>query len=313
MVFLMATILVTGGSGNLARYVAAELAPSHRVVLFDRISPQQASFPFESDCPLMLGELTSQQDCDRVVREAHPDVIVHLGAIPVPTDSAELAARMRSEGFSPPDLPADEAFRTNVLGTYYLLAAAQRHGVRKIVAASSYFVIGVGFRTGNRPFEVDYLPFDEEHPLRPEDTYSLSKVLNEEMYRAVARATRLQTIALRLLRVTFPHRDDPVKVFDIQPPQPLGQDFLTWLEYVDARDAAQAVRLAVEADNLPLFDAFIIATDVTVRGDPRALVLDLYPELHDKANTWRSGDLPFSIEKARRVLGYEPEHSWRKP
>lgn len=308
----MATVLVTGGSGNLARYVAAELAPSHRVVLFDRIPPWQAPFPFQSEGPLILGELTAQQDCDRVVGEVLPDVIVHLGAIPVPTDSAELTARMRSEGFAPPELPADATFRTNVLGTYYLLDAARRYGVRKIVAASSYFVLGVGFRTSNRPFEVDYLPLDEEHPARPEDTYSLSKLLNEETYRSFTRAYGLQTIALRLLRVTFPHRDDPANVFDVQPPQPLGQDFLTWIEYVDARDAAQAVRLAVEADDLPLFDAFIIGTDVLVRGDPRELVLALYPELRDKATAWRTEDLPFSIEKARRVLGYDPKHSWRK-
>lgn len=307
----MATVLITGGAGNLARYVADELKPAHDLILFDRVSPSLAPFPFNHDGQLIIGELTSRDDCDRAIRAARPEVIVHLGAIPVPTDSPVLTARMIAEGFAPPALPPDETFRTNVLGTYYLLDAAQRHGVKKVVAASSYFVLGIGFRTSGRPFQVDYLPLDEEHPCRPEDTYSLSKVLNEETYRAYARAFGIQTIALRLLRVSFPHRDDPAKIFDAQPPDPLGGDFLPWIEYVDARDAAQAVRLSIEATNLPAFESFIIGTDVLIAGDPRETVLNLYPHLADKVDAWPPGELPFSITKARRLLGYAPQHSWR--
>lgn len=307
----MATVLVTGGSGNLARYVIEELRPAYELTLFDRISPSQAPFPFDYDGPMVIGELTSQDDCDRAIQVAQPDVIVHLGAIPVPTDSPTLTARMIAEGFTPPALPPDETFRTNVLGTYYLLDAAQRHGVNKIVAASSYFVLGIGFRTSGEPFAVDYLPLDEEHPSRPEDTYSLSKVLNEETYRAYARAFGIQTIALRLLRVTFPHRDDPAKVFNAQPPDPLGEDFLSWIEYVDARDVAQAIRLSIEATDLPAFESFIIGTDVMIAGDPRDVVRRLYPDLSDKIDRWPAGELPFSIAKARRLLGYAPQHSWR--
>lgn len=306
----MATVLITGGAGNLARYVAAELAPAHHVILFDRVSPAEAMYSFTSDHPFVQGELTSRDDCARVVAQTDPDVIVHLAAIPTPTDHPEVVARMRARGL--PELPEDETFRVNVLGTFHLLDAARRHGVRKIVAASSYFTIGLGFRLSPEPFQVDYLPFDEEHPSRPEDSYSLSKLINEETYQAFARAYGVQTVALRLLRVTFPHRDNPAEVFDIQPPTPLGIDFLTWIEYVDARDAAQAVRLALEADHLPMFDTFFIGTDVTVREDPRALVLSLYPELREKAAGWQDGDLPISIEKARKVLGYNPQHSWKE-
>jgi nucleoside-diphosphate-sugar epimerase len=308
----VAKVLITGGAGNLARYVAAELAPrGHEVVLFDRLAPTQVRFPWEAEHPLVQGELTSLADCERAIRESGASTIVHLGAIPSPTDHASVVARQEAQGFPP--LPEDETFRVNVMGTYYLLDAARRHGVERIVAASSYFTIGLGFRLADQPFEADYLPFDEEHPSRPEDSYSLSKLLNEEMYRAYSRAYGIQTVAMRLLRVVYPHRDDPAVVFDVKPPEPLGRDFLTWIEYVDARDAAQAFRLGVEAEGLAPFETFFVGTDVTVRDDPRELVRRLYPDLAAKTRDWRPGDLPISIRKAERMLGYQPRHSWRQP
>jgi UDP-glucose 4-epimerase len=310
----VSNVLITGGTGNLGRYIADELAPKHDVVLFDSRAPEESPFPFETKHPFIRGELTSREDCERVVGEVKPDAIVHLAAIPVATDHPRVLAELQAIGF-PEQVLKGDTFYVNVVGTHYLLEAARRHGVKKIVAASTLITLGFYFRWSDQPFEIDYLPFDEEHPNRPEDSYSLSKLINEEMYKAAARAHGIQIVALRPARVAFPHATHRAAVeFDIDPASlaGLGSEAFNMILYVDVRDAAQAFRLALEADGLPPFDVFFIITDATVRGDPREVMLELYPELREKSSNWKPGELPISIEKARRVLGYEPRYSWRQ-
>ena len=80
--------------------------------------------------------------------------------------------------------------------------------------------------------------------------------------------------------------------------------------YIDRRDAAQAVRLALEYDS-PGMEVFIIANHDTVMTRPVAeLLAEVYPDvpLHREVGPHET---LLSIEKARRLLGYEPEHSWR--
>jgi nucleoside-diphosphate-sugar epimerase len=81
--------------------------------------------------------------------------------------------------------------------------------------------------------------------------------------------------------------------------------------YIDARDAAQAIRKAVEAP-LKGADVFIIANAETVMTQSSAqLMKDAFPDVPVKKKLTKNETL-LSMEKAKRVLGYKPQHSWRK-
>ncbi|MDR2933069.1 MAG: NAD-dependent epimerase/dehydratase family protein, partial [Oscillospiraceae bacterium] len=79
-------VLITGGAGKLGRFVADELRKEHNVTLFDVLAPDETPVPWETDLKFVKGDLTCLADCMRAITLAEADVIVHLGAIPNPTD-----------------------------------------------------------------------------------------------------------------------------------------------------------------------------------------------------------------------------------
>src|ERR687888_857263 len=186
-------VTITGGTGSLAEYVANELAPKHELVLFDRLEPGRNRFQYEPKGRLVSGDLTSFADCQRAVEGSQ--AVIHLGAIPYTVDHPDIVANAEKQGRELP--PWDETMRVNTMGTYYLLEAARRAGVKTVVAASSNCVLGHGFRISGTPFPIEYLPIDEAHPLDFEDSYSLSKHLNEDTLQAYSRAHGMHCYALR--------------------------------------------------------------------------------------------------------------------
>jgi nucleoside-diphosphate-sugar epimerase len=304
-------VLVTGGAGNLGRCLADELTSrDHRVTLFDRVSPQDSRVPWQTNLPFVQGELTSGEDCARAIQEAEAEAICHVGAITYATDHPQSVSRRAAQNL--PAIPEDETFRTNVLGTYYILDQARRNGVKVVAAASSYFVLGLGFRISKEPWWPVYLPIDENHPNSPEDSYSLSKLLNEEMLKSYTRAWGIRTIAFRLMGVYYHFRDDSQTRFREKATlSPHGPPSFEAFQYVDGRDAAQGFRRAIEASNLDPFEAFFLASDRSIEESPRDAVLRLYPHLSDMVGSLGPDDLLISIDRARKRLGYEPKHSWR--
>ena len=80
--------------------------------------------------------------------------------------------------------------------------------------------------------------------------------------------------------------------------------------YIDARDGAQAVRLGLESD-LKGTEIFIIANADTVTSRPNAaLVNEFYPDVEVRGDRGEHETL-LSIEKAKRLLGYQPAYGWR--
>jgi nucleoside-diphosphate-sugar epimerase len=301
---MIRNVLITGGAGGCARYTAAELRERYNVTLFDRALPGEGMYPWETDLPFVKGDLTSLSDCMRAITLAQADAIVHLGAIPF--NSERQPGQQGAQ-----HLAEDETMRVNTMGTFYLMDAARRLGVKRVVMASTFFVLGLGFRISDNPFIVEYLPIDEEHPLRPEDSYSLSKVLGEEILAAFSRAYGIQTVAFRLMGVDYPHWRR--HSFGVTPEaRPEGMKRFSSFQYVEAEDVALACRLALEAEGLDSFEAFYLATDTTLAGETRPTLERCYPELAPMASGIQGYDGLISIEKARRKLGYEPQHSWRQ-
>jgi UDP-glucose 4-epimerase len=213
------------------------------------------------------------------------DAIVHLAAIPAPGILSDVAT-----------------FHNNIRVTYNVFHAAQRAGIKNIVYASSETVLGL-------PFDVPppYIPVDEEYPARPESTYSLVKHLEEQMAIELVRwDPTLKIVALRFSNVMSPEDYAAFPSFDDDATK---RKWNLW-GYIDARDGAQAILRALEWEQTG-FDRFIIAAADTVMSRPNAeLVEEVFPGVPLKGELGVNDTL-LSIAKARRVLGYEPEHSWR--
>ena len=289
----MKNIVVTGGSGKAGRAVCRHLVERGYSVL--NVDMVASSDPV---CPLLKVDLTDFAQVmdamqwtggkDHPFRKFRtPDAVVHLAAIPAP------------------DLmPEEVTFRANVVSTYNVFDAALRAGVRRIVWASSETTLGLPFSPGNPPA---YAPVDEEHPMRPESAYSLSKDLGEEMARQMARWNPgTAFIGLRLSNVMEPH--DYAR-FPTWQDTPRFREWNLW-GYIDARDAAQAVRKALHVD-LTGADHFIIANaDTVMTRDSAELMAEVFPDVPLRGKVEGTATL-LSIDKARRVLGFAPEHSWR--
>jgi nucleoside-diphosphate-sugar epimerase len=276
-------IIVTGGSGKLGRSVVKRLiAEGHEVLNLDREGDRSPG--------LVVVDLKDYgQVIDAVLgvddRQAGCDAIVHLGAIPAPGLVPDVAT-----------------FHNNILSTYNVFQAARRAGITKLVYASSETVLGL-------PFDIDppYLPVDEEYPARPESTYSLVKHLEEQMAIQLTRwDPELSITALRFSNVMDPGDYAAFPAFDADATL---RKWNLW-GYIDGRDGAQAVLRALE-NAKPGFEAFIIAAADTVMSRSSAdLAAEVFPGVEFVKEVGENETL-LSIDKARRMLGYAPEHGWR--
>ena len=277
-------VLVTGGSGNVGTAVVDHLqGAGHEVRVFDLKPPRADAVAY------VKGSVTAPAEVEEAVEGM--DAVVHLAAIP--------AWR--------PEIPAVDFMHVNVTGTFNMLEAAGKHGVGKFVLASSDSALGFVF--GTNRFVPDCFPIDENHPLRPQDPYGLSKLLGEELCRAATRKYGVQTICLRFCWVWF--EDTHAHRADILKGDASALAKTLW-GYVDVRDAAQACRLAVECpDTLPGDPFFITAEDTFADAPSLELIHAHYPEV------WKISDAYlvekhkglFDISKARLKLGFVPRYS----
>jgi nucleoside-diphosphate-sugar epimerase len=302
-------VLVTGGSGNLARYCHQELMThGHEVVLFARPRSPGPAIPWDPDAAFVTGDLVSADDCRVAFELFHPDAVVHLGGIPTTDPPAHPVAAIATRGAP---RPTRGAFCVNTVGTYHVLQAAQATSCRRIVFASSINVI-------SRPDTADAyprLPIDESTPVFPTNGYGLSKLLGEEMLRAFSAATGVSATTFRMMHVWMPHEPagqqsaNPILGGSAQ--SPVDGRLAIW-EYLDARDAAVACRLALEAPESG-FEVFYLATDRTCREPHRDLLARHFPRYAADAARMGPDDLIVSIRRVRERLGYAPRHSWRGP
>ena len=284
-------IAVTGGSGKLGRTVVAVLGQAgHEVVNLDVTGQRGPGFVrvdltnYGETIDALFGQNDPSAGPDQTAKPAF-DGLVHLAAIPAPGILSDVAT-----------------FHNNILSTFNVFQAARRAGIDNIVYASSETTLGL-------PFDVPppYIPVDEEYPARPESVYSLVKHLEEQMAIELVRwDPTLKIIALRFSNVMDPQDYAEFPGFDADVTL---RKWNLW-GYIDGRDGAQAVLRALELD-APGFDRFIIAAADTVMSRSNAeLVAEVFPEVTVTGDLGEHDTL-LSIEKARRVLGYSPQHSWR--
>jgi nucleoside-diphosphate-sugar epimerase len=278
-------IVVTGGSGKLGRAVVADLLDhGHETWNFDVAPPREPAGRFTR---VDLTDFGQVYEGLRGIDEGWPSIdgIVHLAAVPGPAQAPNAAL-----------------FANNIRGDFNVFSAARHAGIRNVVWASSETVLGLPFDT-----PPPYAPLDEEYPVRPETAYSLAKALDEEMARHFCRwDPALKMIGLRFSNVMEPQDYARFPSFDVDP---LLRKWNLW-GYIDARDGAQAVRLAVESDLVGM-EVFIVANaDTVMRRSSASLMAEVFPDVPIRKALGEHETL-LSIDKARRVLGYEPRHSWR--
>ena len=269
-------IVVTGGSGKAGRWVVGDLRDrGHDVLNVDLTRDGSA----HGLC--VVADLTDLGQAHDVIRGA--DAIVHLAAIPAP--------ELRPEG---------ETFRINALSTYNVFAAAEASGVRRVVWASSETVLGLPFDTP--PL---FAPIDETIEPRPETSYALSKLAGETLAVQFARRTGIPFLGLRISNIMEP---DDYAAFPGYWADARLRKWNLW-GYVDVRDVAQAVRRGLEAD-LSGAEVCIAAAADTVMTRPSAeLMAEVFPTVPLRRPI-EGRETLLSIDKARRLLGYEPEHRW---
>ena len=278
-------IAVTGASGKLGTQVARSLAEAgHQVLRLDVVGARAGDFT-----QIDLTDYGQVVDAFSGVDDRMPgfDAIVHLAALP-------------SGGLE----PDSATFHNNMNVTFNVFQAARRVGIRRIVYASSETLLGLPFET-----PPPYIPVDEEYDSRPETMYSLVKHLEEELARKLTLwDPELSITALRFSNVMVP--EDYLGFRAFQGDSRLRRWNL-W-GYIDARDGAQAVLRALDA-NRPGFDTFVIAAADTVMETPNAeLLAENFPHVPLTRELEEHESL-LSIDKARRLLGYAPQHSWRDP
>jgi nucleoside-diphosphate-sugar epimerase len=276
-------LALTGSNGKLGAVVEYELrAAGHDVVALDQTGPRRDGFT-----RIDLTDAGSVFDALSGIDERHHglDGVVHLGAVPAPGLETDVAT-----------------FRNNMLATFNVVHGSRKAGIRRIVFASSETLLGLPF-----PIDPPYAPVDEHYDTRPESVYSLTKHLEEELARKVARwDADLSITALRFSNVMTP---DDYPGFAAFQSDPASRKWNLW-GYIDARDGAQAVLRALDAGR-PGFDRFIIAAaDTVMERSSASLLAEYFPDVEVRRELGEHETL-LGIDHAREVLGYAPQHSWR--
>jgi nucleoside-diphosphate-sugar epimerase len=288
-------IFFTGGSGKAGRHVAPFLADQgHQVTNADLVP---LGHPAVDDLAVDLtdvGETYSAlaglarfDELELATKPAY-DAVVHFAAVP--------RILLTSDA---------KTYATNVLSTYNVLEAATRLGIRKVIFASSETTYGVCFAQGER--KPLYVPVDEEHPTVPEDSYAMSKVANEVTARSFQARTGADIFGLRINNVI-----EPLEYAEMFPPF-LEDPTLrrrNLFAYIDARDLGLMVQRCLEVDGLG-YEVFNVANaDMSVAATTDEVRERFYDGVEQRRTMGRNETF-YSIDKARDLLGYSPQHSWR--
>lgn len=276
------TVAVTGAAGLLGRFVLEELIQHDYAVRALTLEPW-------SECPV-----EDQRSGD--IREFHwlkenlegCDAVIHLAAIPNPLSGRD-------------SLVMD----TNLTGSYNVFIAAGELGIARVAAASTDCTFGFTF--SKHPPKPVYLPVDEDHPDRPDDSYGLSKMLAERVAEGVVqRFPEMYIASLRITHVVSSEELQPGSDFYEGRHDPnVGPNNL-W-SYIHGEDAARAFRLAVEADRTGA-EVFCVASKRTRSAIPtKELIAQFYGDAELRWD-FQSHESLENSTKAEQVLGFRAKY-----
>jgi nucleoside-diphosphate-sugar epimerase len=279
---------VTGAAGKAGRVTVRELAEHG----YDVVATDTALSGDDVAAGVLRADLTDYGQATEVLRGA--DAVVHLANIPAP-------------GRATPAV----TFNANVTMNFNVFHAAAALGLTSVVWASSETTLGLPFGGGTEQFpgtagELRYAPVDEDHFPFPSTTYALSKVASEAIAEQVSRWSGIPFTGLRISNIMEP---GDYQRFPSFWPDPHLRKWNLW-GYVDVRDVAAACRLGLEADLAGCHHVIIAAADTVMNQPSRDLLAEVFPHVPVTRELAGAGTL-LAIDRARRLLGYQPRHSWR--
>ena len=272
-------ILVTGGSGRIGRYVVKELAGTgHDVTNIDILSPEERSPRF------LRVDLTDAGEVYQALATMGAEAVVHLGA-------------WANAGV----VPDTRTYGDNVRGTFNLFQACADLGIQRVISASSAQVYGFA------KAPPVYVPVDEAHPLRPANCYALSKVVGEQTADYFVERFGMTILSFRFMGIRMPVQLN-VEIDQLAGDPSNGMSLL-WIR-TDARDAAIACRLAVEAVSVPSGPYNITGARVVLSEPTTTLVGRYFGDETKVRDTLPNHISPMSCAKAETAFGYQPQFVW---
>jgi nucleoside-diphosphate-sugar epimerase len=219
------------------------------------------------------------------------DVVIHTSALNSPTRAVP-----------------EDVFRSNVIGTYNIHEAAGRAGVQRVISTSSEAALGFFF--GPPDARPDYLPIDENHPLRPQESYGLSKKVGESIAECLGAQWDMTTIVIRPSWIVQP--EDYTRNTRIREGLSFPIDRFGLFAYIDVRDLADAYVRCLDAPIQGHETMFVCADDSTALVPLATLLPQIDPGVVARASRIQGLASGISNAKAKRLLGWKPQRSWRE-
>lgn len=290
-------IFFTGGSGKAGKHVISYLlGQGHRVMNVDLTPLNHPGvdnlIADITDSGQMFNAMSSYAALDELEGgNGVPkfDAVVHFAAVP----------RILIK-------PDNETFRVNTIGTYNVIEAAVKLGIKKIIIASSETTYGICFADGRT--DPHQLPLEEDYDVDPMDSYGLSKVVNEKTARSFQRRSGYDIYALRIGNVIEPHEYAELFPHYFKHPEVRRRNAFC---YIDARDLGQIVDLCLQKDGLG-FQVFNAGNDHNGAIIPsKKLAEQFFPGV-PVIRALEEHEALFSNRKIREVLGFKEQHNWRR-
>jgi nucleoside-diphosphate-sugar epimerase len=279
-------VIVTGGSGKAGHWIIKHFVErGYDVVNVDTRRPAVALCRTIVADLTQLGQAVSAFSAHSTGNRAPFAGVVHMAAIPRAWEN-----------------PNDEIFRVNSLSTYNVLEACGLLGIRKAVVASSESSYGLCF--ADKFFAPQYLPIDEAHPQLPEDTYGLTKVVNEQTAAMFHRRDGTQIISFRIGNVVCPEDYAGIKARFSHPEDRLR---ILW-SYIDSRDLATGCRLAIEKSGLGCENLIIAADDTSSDIPTPDLIKRFLPGVKKFNRPLKGRTALISNARLKALLGWKQGH-----
>ncbi len=228
-------------------------------------------------------------------------VIVHLAAL---DETSESPIGPRATG-SP-----EKIFAVNVQGTKNVLEAAKENAVPKVIVLSSVDVFGVFMGQGTP----DYLPLDDNHPVRPHGPYAESKAAAENLCEKFTEDTHIPTVCLRSPGIFTADTYRFIKAKRLENPDFEWSPYWEYGAFLDVRDAADAILKAIQAPVSGHHRLIICAEDISSSDlDSFSLVQKIMPEVEWRGREDYGFKALLDSSEAKRVISFNPMYTWRQP